>query len=115
MLPGHLDVVCLNAILQAGQSGPVGVAQPLEQAGQAAQPGRTLRQAAAHPVRQLGATGGMGRLVLPEAGQQLVNPGGKGVLEGSLHRLIGGRYAALPFQLLVQRRQVTVEYCIGNL
>ncbi len=73
-----------NAIINSGDGGATGGPQLIHKAGQAAQSGHILGQAAGDPVRQLGAAGGMDPLVVGQAGQQLLHPGGEGLLKAGL-------------------------------
>jgi hypothetical protein len=97
-----------NAVLDSGQGGATGGPQLIHEAGQAAQGGHILGQAAGDPVRQLGAAGGMDALVVGQAGQQLLQPGGEGLLKARLRIQIqsgsgsgsGPRRAKVEFFLL---------------
>ncbi len=75
-----------NAVLDGGEGGATGGPQLIHEAGQAAQGGHILGQAAGDPVRQLGAAGGMDALVVGQAGQQLLHLGGEDLLRAGLEK-----------------------------
>ncbi len=98
-----------NAVLDGGEGGATGCPQLIHEAGEAAQGGHILGQAAGDPVRQLGAAGGMDALVVGQAGQQLLHPGGEGLLKGSLGRLVLLRQVPCSLQLFVKSRHVSEQ------